>query len=186
MSTNGSAEGARVVVPEPLTEAAWSPFGWLPVADTDPRDGEHRMTFEWDDAHVNLIGHARAEVPETARRPALRDALPPRHPHPDPDVARRAGGDRRGAGGGGVQRRGATPSRSESSGSSRSSRWCCTGARGTGARSRSMRPRCGSSTCRDSATPRTTAAWTWRPRASRSRWSSRDGGRPEAGAVRGA
>jgi len=25
------------------------------------------MTFEWADAHVNLIGHTRAEVPETAR-----------------------------------------------------------------------------------------------------------------------
>jgi ureidoglycolate hydrolase len=24
------------------------------------------MTFEWADAHVNIIGHARAEVPETA------------------------------------------------------------------------------------------------------------------------
>jgi ureidoglycolate hydrolase len=50
---------------EPLTEAAWAPFGWLPVADTDPRDGEQRLTFEWSDAHVNLIGHLRAEVPET-------------------------------------------------------------------------------------------------------------------------
>ena len=65
MSTNGSREGGPIVVPERLTEAAWSPFGWLPVADTDPRDGDHRMTFEWADAHVNLIGHARAEVPET-------------------------------------------------------------------------------------------------------------------------
>jgi ureidoglycolate hydrolase len=55
------------VPPGRLSEDAWSPFGWLPVADTDPRDGEHRMTFEWSDAHVNLIGHARAEVPETAR-----------------------------------------------------------------------------------------------------------------------
>jgi ureidoglycolate hydrolase len=54
------------VVPEALTEADWSPFGWLPVPDTDPRDGEHRLTFEWEDAHVNLIGHARNEVPETA------------------------------------------------------------------------------------------------------------------------
>ena len=53
------------MVPEPLTEAAWSPFGWLPVADVDPRDGKETMTFEWADAHVNLIGHARAEVPET-------------------------------------------------------------------------------------------------------------------------
>jgi ureidoglycolate hydrolase len=67
MATNESKEGATVVVPQRLTEAAWSPFGWLPVADTDPRDGEHTMTFEWADAHVNLIGHARAEVPETAR-----------------------------------------------------------------------------------------------------------------------
>ena len=54
----------RAVRAESLTEAAWAPFGWLPVADTDPRDGEHRMTFEWADAHVNLIGHPRAEVPE--------------------------------------------------------------------------------------------------------------------------
>jgi ureidoglycolate hydrolase len=56
----------RVVVPERLSRAAWEPFGWLPVADTDPRDGDHRMTFEWADAHVNLIGHARTEVPATA------------------------------------------------------------------------------------------------------------------------
>ena len=55
----------RAVRAESLTEAAWAPFGWLPVADTDPRDGEHRMTFAWADAHVNLIGHRRAEVPET-------------------------------------------------------------------------------------------------------------------------
>jgi ureidoglycolate hydrolase len=54
------------VVPEPLTEADWSPFGWLPVADVDPRDGEHTLAFEWTDAHVNLIGHARSEVPATA------------------------------------------------------------------------------------------------------------------------
>jgi ureidoglycolate hydrolase len=67
MSTDGSTAPARSVVPERLSEAAWSPFGWLPVADTDPRDGEHRMAFEWDDAHVNLIGHARSEVPQTAR-----------------------------------------------------------------------------------------------------------------------
>jgi ureidoglycolate hydrolase len=53
------------MVPEPLTEAGWSPFGWLPVADVDPRDGKQTLTYEWADAHVNLIGHARAEVPET-------------------------------------------------------------------------------------------------------------------------
>ncbi len=61
-----AAPTARSVVPGALTEAGWSPFGWLPVADTDPRDGQHRLTFEWEDAHVNLIAHARNEVPETA------------------------------------------------------------------------------------------------------------------------
>ena len=64
MTPDGSGTN-RAVRAESLTEAAWSPFGWLPVADTDPRDGEHRMTFAWADAHVNLIGHRRAEVPET-------------------------------------------------------------------------------------------------------------------------
>jgi hypothetical protein len=54
-------------VPERITEDAWAPFGWLPVADTDPRDGAHRMTFEWADPHVNLIGHTLDEVPETER-----------------------------------------------------------------------------------------------------------------------
>jgi ureidoglycolate hydrolase len=53
------------MVPVALTEAEWSPFGWIPVADVDPRDGKETLTFEWADAHVNLIGHARAEVPET-------------------------------------------------------------------------------------------------------------------------
>lgn len=50
---------------KPLSDDVWAPFGWLPVADTDPRDGNHRMTFDWADVHVNLIGHGRAEVPET-------------------------------------------------------------------------------------------------------------------------
>ncbi len=59
------SEQRRKIVPEPLSDEAWAPFGWLPVADTDPRDGEQRLTFAWDDAHVNLIGHARAEVPAT-------------------------------------------------------------------------------------------------------------------------
>ncbi len=55
----------RKVIPEPLSDEGWAPFGWLPVADTDPRDGEHRLTFTWNDPHVNLIGHARNEVPAT-------------------------------------------------------------------------------------------------------------------------
>jgi ureidoglycolate hydrolase len=63
MSTNESTR--RAVIAGPLTEDTWAPFGWLPVADTDPRDGDHRMTFEWGDVHVNLIGHGRSEVPET-------------------------------------------------------------------------------------------------------------------------
>jgi len=65
MSTEAVQSG-RSVVTEPLTGESWAPFGWLPVADTDPTDGEHRMAFEWGDAHVNVIGHARAEVPETS------------------------------------------------------------------------------------------------------------------------
>ena len=60
------SEERRKIGPEPLSEEAWAPFGWLPVADTDPRDGEHRLSFAWDDVHVNIIGHARAEVPESA------------------------------------------------------------------------------------------------------------------------
>jgi ureidoglycolate hydrolase len=61
------AEERRAITPEPLAEETWAPFGWLPVADTDPRDGNHRMVFEWADPHVNTIGHARAEVPQTDR-----------------------------------------------------------------------------------------------------------------------
>jgi hypothetical protein len=57
------AGGRRRIEPRVLDEAAWAPFGWLPVADTDARDGQHRLAFAWDDAHVNLIGHRRDEVP---------------------------------------------------------------------------------------------------------------------------
>ena len=144
------------LVPEPLTEAAWAPFGWLPVADTDPRDGEETVTFEWADAHVNLIGHARAEVPETAG--GLRCEMLFRHdthtqalmPLNVPAVIAVAPADVEFADAGG------RPTPSGPSGSSRSSPWCCTGAPGTGARSRSRVPRSGSSTSRACATPRTT------------------------------
>jgi hypothetical protein len=47
---------------EALTPEGWAPFGWLPVADTDPADGTGRLSFAWDDVHVNLIGHRRDEV----------------------------------------------------------------------------------------------------------------------------
>ncbi|HEX5268267.1 MAG TPA: ureidoglycolate lyase [Acidimicrobiales bacterium] len=45
-----------------LTEEAWDPFGWIPVEDTDPRDGSHRLEFAWADVHVNVIGHTLDEV----------------------------------------------------------------------------------------------------------------------------
>ena len=53
----------RTIRPLPLDATAWAPFGWLPVADTDPADGTHRLAFDWDDVHVNRIGHRRDEVP---------------------------------------------------------------------------------------------------------------------------
>jgi ureidoglycolate hydrolase len=49
----------------PLSEAAWRPFGWIPVPDTDPADGDHRLAFDWSDAHVNIISHTLDEVPQT-------------------------------------------------------------------------------------------------------------------------
>jgi hypothetical protein len=68
VGTTGSADdgSARRLSPVALDVAAWKPFGWLPVADTDPHDGESRLAYEWDDAHVNVIGHCRNEVPATA------------------------------------------------------------------------------------------------------------------------
>lgn len=47
----------------PLTEEGWAPFGWLPVRDTDARDGQSRLAFDLDDVHLNIIGHSRDEVP---------------------------------------------------------------------------------------------------------------------------
>lgn len=46
----------------PLTAAAWAPFGWLPVDDTDPADGRSTLEFEWGDMHLNVITHAHDEV----------------------------------------------------------------------------------------------------------------------------
>jgi ureidoglycolate lyase len=67
----------RRVVAEPVTAAAWAPFGWLPRPDTDPSDGEHTLRFEWDDAHLNTIVHTADEVDATAR--GLRCAVMYRH-----------------------------------------------------------------------------------------------------------
>ena len=58
---------ARVVTieAETLTAAAWEPFGWIPVADTDPRDSEHELEFAWGDPHVNVIAHTYDEIEHT-------------------------------------------------------------------------------------------------------------------------
>jgi ureidoglycolate hydrolase len=52
------------ITPDPLTTEGWAPYGWLPVPDTDPTDGEGRLAFSWNDVHVNIISHRRDEVPE--------------------------------------------------------------------------------------------------------------------------
>jgi hypothetical protein len=61
-SAASQAGGPRRVVAGPISPAAWAPFGWLPVPDTDPTDGLHRLEYAWDDAHVNVISHAPDEV----------------------------------------------------------------------------------------------------------------------------
>jgi len=52
----------RQISPDALTPEGWAPYGWLPVADTDPTDGNQRLSFAWGDVHVNLIGHRLDEV----------------------------------------------------------------------------------------------------------------------------
>jgi ureidoglycolate hydrolase len=59
-------EQVRHITPVPLTRDGWAPFGWLPVADTDPTDGDQRLDYAWHDVHVNIIGHRRDEVPTAA------------------------------------------------------------------------------------------------------------------------
>ena len=58
------AETAHQIEPTSLDAESWAPFGWLPVADTDPGDGATSLEFAWNDVHVNRIGHRRDEVPE--------------------------------------------------------------------------------------------------------------------------
>jgi ureidoglycolate hydrolase len=50
-----------------LSAAAWEPFGWLPVPDTDPHDGDHALRFEWADPNLNVIAHSYDEVEHTDR-----------------------------------------------------------------------------------------------------------------------
>jgi ureidoglycolate lyase len=66
-----------IIEAEAVTPDAWAPFGWLPVPDVDPRDGEHTLRFEWDDAHLNTIEHTLDEVEATAD--GLRCAVMYRH-----------------------------------------------------------------------------------------------------------
>jgi ureidoglycolate hydrolase len=59
------ADIARTIKAEPLTAEAWTAFGWIPVRDTDPADGTHRLTFEWNDVHLNVISHTPEEIVHT-------------------------------------------------------------------------------------------------------------------------
>ena len=54
------------ITASPLSDDAWSPFGWIPVHDTDPRDAGRDLVFEWGDPHLNVIAHAYEEVEHTA------------------------------------------------------------------------------------------------------------------------
>jgi ureidoglycolate hydrolase len=56
----------RLLHPDPLTADSWAPFGWLPVADTDPSDGKNTLEFTWGDPHLNVIAHAFDEVDHQA------------------------------------------------------------------------------------------------------------------------
>ncbi len=56
---------ARTIVAERFDAARWEPYGWVPLPDTDARDGASTLFFEWGDAHLNLIGHDADEVPHT-------------------------------------------------------------------------------------------------------------------------
>jgi ureidoglycolate hydrolase len=56
---------ARTIHAQPLTAEAWAPYGWIPVTDTDPADGAHRLSFEWNDVHLNVISHAPDEITRT-------------------------------------------------------------------------------------------------------------------------
>ena len=53
---------AVTIEPQAFSAEAWSPFGWVPVPDTDERDAIHALAFAWDDAHLNFIHHGPDEV----------------------------------------------------------------------------------------------------------------------------
>jgi len=60
-----------VLAAQPFSPEAWDRFGWVPVSDTDGRDGIHSLEFEWGDAHLNFIGHAPDEIERTADGPVV-------------------------------------------------------------------------------------------------------------------
>jgi hypothetical protein len=62
MTNDAARANRRILETERLTSAAWEPFGWLPVADTDPADGTHTLHFAWGDPHLNVISHAYDEI----------------------------------------------------------------------------------------------------------------------------
>jgi ureidoglycolate hydrolase len=66
---------ARTVTAGALDAAAWAPFGWLPVPDTDPADGTQRLAFEWADAHANVISHTAEEPARTPSGALVCDRL---------------------------------------------------------------------------------------------------------------
>jgi ureidoglycolate hydrolase len=70
-------ESVHRITAEGITAREWEPFGWLPRADTDPRDGDHTLRFAWDDAHLNTIEHTLDEVERTGH--GLRCAVMYRH-----------------------------------------------------------------------------------------------------------
>src|ERR1700683_3763569 len=53
---------ARTIAAEEFNAEKWSPYGWVPLADTDARDGQSTLHFEWADAHLNVIGHYAVDV----------------------------------------------------------------------------------------------------------------------------
>ena len=155
------ADAARRITPVTLTGETWAPFGWLPVADTDPRDGASVLDFAWHDVHVNRIGHRRDEVPAVAGGlrcqtlfrhvthtqvvmpldvPAVVVVAPPAVEITTPDDLDQV--------------------RAFCSRSCRRS--CCTGGHGTGDRIRSVPIRWSCSTSKDCGTARTTKASTSR------------------------
>ncbi|MCU1495005.1 MAG: uncharacterized protein JWO62_2769 [Acidimicrobiaceae bacterium] len=57
----------QTIVAQHLSSREWARFGWLPLNDTDPHDGDARLDFEWNDVHVNMIHHDLGEVTQTSK-----------------------------------------------------------------------------------------------------------------------